>query len=66
MAELATIARPYAEALFKACASDPGSALEWLGELSAIAAATAAMLQFADSPKATAEQVFGLGCRGDE
>ena len=59
MAELATIARPYAEALFKACASDPGSALDWLNELSAVAAEPQ-LLQFADSPKATADQVFGL------
>jgi F-type H+-transporting ATPase subunit delta len=59
MAELATIARPYAEALFKACASDPGSALDWLIELSTVATEPQ-LQQFAESPKATAEQVFGL------
>ncbi|MBP9147422.1 MAG: F0F1 ATP synthase subunit delta [Rhodoferax sp.] len=59
MAELATIARPYAEALFKACASDPVGALDWLSELSGIAAQPQ-LLQFADSPKATADQVFDV------
>ena len=37
MAELATIARPYAEALFKAFSSDLGGAAVWLDELAAIA-----------------------------
>ena len=36
MAELATIARPYAEALFKAFSSDLGGAAVWLDELAAI------------------------------
>jgi F-type H+-transporting ATPase subunit delta len=42
MAELATIARPYAEALFKAVTAgagvDLGSTAAWLDELAAIAA----------------------------
>lgn len=59
MAELATIARPYAEALFKACASDTGAALIWLNELSQVAA-NSQLLQFADSPKANPEQVFDV------
>lgn len=59
MAELATIARPYAEALFKACASDLSSAAVWVDELGQIAA-NAQLLQFADSPKVTVDQVFDL------
>jgi len=59
MAELATIARPYAEALFKASASNPQAALVWLDELASVAAEPQ-LLQFADSPKATAEQVYGV------
>jgi len=37
MAELATIARPYAEALFKASAADLSGTAAWLDELAAIA-----------------------------
>ena len=37
MAELATIARPYAEALFKAAASDLAGTTVWLDALAAIA-----------------------------
>ena len=59
MAELATIARPYAEALFKACASDLSSTAVWVDELGQIAA-NAQLLQFADSPKVTDGQVFDL------
>ena len=33
MAELATIARPYAEVLFKACAADLSAAAAWVDEL---------------------------------
>lgn len=61
MAELATIARPYAEALFKAATSgagvDLGSTAAWVDELAAIAA-NPQMRQLADNPKVTAEQVF--------
>ena len=59
MAELATIARPYAEALFKACAADLSAAAVWVDELGAIAA-NAQLLQFADNPKVTVQQVFDL------
>ncbi len=59
MAELATIARPYAEALFKACAADLSAAAAWVDELGAIAA-NAQLLQFADNPKVTVQQVFDL------
>jgi F-type H+-transporting ATPase subunit delta len=59
MAELATIARPYAEALFKATGVDAASAAGWLDELAAVAA-NEQLRQFADSPKATSEQVLGV------
>ena len=58
MAELATIARPYAEALFKAAGSaDKPALVEQVQALAAVAA-DAQMRQFADSPKVSAEQVF--------
>ena len=59
MAELATIARPYAEALFKAQASDLAGTAAWLDELAAVAE-NPQLLQFADNPKVTDEQVFEL------
>src|SRR5574343_595192 len=59
MAELATIARPYAEALFKAQASDLAGTAAWLDELAAVAD-NSQLHQCADSPKVTDEQVFEL------
>jgi F-type H+-transporting ATPase subunit delta len=59
MAELATIARPYAEALFKASASDGAGTGAWLDRVAAIAG-NPELLQFADNPKATPEQVLGV------
>ena len=63
MAELATIARPYAEALFKAIVSDPGVDLNgtsvWLDEFAAIAVSPQ-LQRFADSPKTTDDQAFDL------
>ena len=63
MAELATIARPYAEALFKAVVADPAADLNstsvWLDELAAIAVSPE-LQQFADSPKTTDNQAFDL------
>lgn len=59
MAELATIARPYAEALFKATASDLSAACVWLDELKEIAQ-DPQLLQFAGSPQATDAQVFDV------
>ena len=59
MAELATIARPYAEALFKASGADLGAAATWLDELAAIAA-NAQLQQFAGNPSVTAEQTFDV------
>jgi F-type H+-transporting ATPase subunit delta len=59
MAEIATIARPYAEALFKACGQDAAGAAAWLDALSAVAA-DEQLRQFADSPKVSPQQVFDL------
>jgi F-type H+-transporting ATPase subunit delta len=59
MAELATIARPYAEALFQATKNDLQATAAWLDELAAIAS-NAQLLQFASNPKATTEQIMGV------
>ena len=60
MAELATIARPYAEALFKSVAGPDAHALKaQMGSLAALAA-DEGLRQFADNPKVAAVQVFDL------
>ena len=63
MAELATIARPYAEALYKACTgaagADLGSVAAWVDELAAIAA-NPQLRQLADNLKVTRAQVLEL------
>lgn len=63
MAELATIARPYADALFKAATSGAGvdlaSTADWVDELAAIAA-NPQLRQLADNPKVTADEVFAV------
>ncbi|MEQ1658258.1 MAG: F0F1 ATP synthase subunit delta [Hylemonella sp.] len=59
MAELATIARPYAEALFKATAADLAGAAVWVEEL-AVIAGNPQLQQFAENPNATAQQVFDV------
>ncbi len=59
MAELATIARPYAEALFKAAQADLNAAAVWLDELAAIAQ-NGQLQQFASNPKITSAQVYDL------
>ena len=60
MAELATIARPYAEALFKAVSANDAAAVS--DQVSALAhvAGHEQVRQFADNPKVSAEQVFEL------
>ena|SRR6185369_14125979 len=60
MAELATIARPYAEALFKA--SSNGSLAGLAAEVQALAAVAghARLRQYADDPKVTSNQTFDL------
>lgn len=58
MAEIATIARPYAEAMFKAMAPNDAPAVsEQVNALGAVAA-NADVRQFADNPKVTTDQVF--------
>ena len=57
MAELATIARPYAEALFEASRGDLPGTQHWLDALAA-AADEPQLLQFAANPKVNAAQVF--------
>jgi len=57
MAELATIARPYAEALFQVSRADLGATQAWLDGLAG-AAGNDDLLQFAANPKVTADQVF--------
>ena len=57
MAELATIARPYAEALFKAAGSGAAGLSAQMAQLSAVAA-NAQLRQFAANPKVAASQVY--------
>ena len=57
MAEIATIARPYAEALFKAAGANAASVAVWLDELAAVAG-NVQLLQFADNPTSSQAQVF--------
>jgi len=59
MAELATIARPYAEALFKAQGSDLAATAVWLDELAAVAE-NSQLRQFAENPKVDTAQVFDV------
>ena len=60
MAELATIARPYAEALYKAVGGSDAQALNAQMASLAALAADEQLRQFADNPKVTATQVFDL------
>ncbi|TSE24326.1 ATP synthase subunit delta [Tepidimonas sediminis] len=59
MAELATIARPYAEALFKAAGAHGPETAEWLEALATVAAHEQ-LLAFAADPKVTAQQVYDV------
>ena len=59
MAELATIARPYAEALFKAAGTDSKALNTQLSSL-ALLAGNEELRRFADSPKVAAVQVFDV------
>jgi len=59
MAEIATIARPYAEALFKASLADLNGTLVWVDALKEIAKQPQ-LLQFADNPKVNDSQVFDV------
>lgn len=59
MAEIATIARPYADALFKSTKADAPATLKWLDELAAIAE-NAQLREFAHNPNVSAQKVFEL------
>ena len=59
MAELATIARPYAEALHKAAGGNGAALKDQVSSLAALAA-DAGLRQFADNPKVASLQVFDL------
>ncbi len=59
MAELATIARPYAEALFKASGTDLNGAAAWLDDL-AVIASNPQLQQYAGNPGVTPEQTFDV------
>jgi F-type H+-transporting ATPase subunit delta len=59
MAEIATIARPYAEALFKASGTDHTALAQQVQALADVAA-NAQLLQFADDPRVEAPQVIDL------
>jgi len=59
MAEIATIARPYAEALFKAAGTDPATLVPQVQALAQVAAQPQ-LLQFAEDPKIEPAQVAQL------
>lgn len=59
MAEVATVARPYAEALFQSIGTQSAASAAWLDELAQISA-DEQLRQFADNPKITEEQVFSV------
>ena len=59
MAEIATIARPYAEALFKAAGADAAPLKDQVSALAQLAA-DEQLRQFADDPKVAPAQVFDL------
>ncbi len=59
MAELATIARPYAEALFSSAGAQAADLKPQLAGVAALAA-DPELRQYADNPKVNADQVFDL------
>jgi len=59
MAEIATLARPYAEALFKAAGAEGAALKEQLAALAALAS-DAQLRQFADNPKVASAQVAAV------
>jgi F-type H+-transporting ATPase subunit delta len=59
MAEIATLARPYAEALFKAAGTEGAALKEQMAALAALAS-DAQLRQFADNPKVSSAQVAAL------
>ncbi len=59
MAEIATIARPYAEALFKAAGGQAAGLAEQVSALAGVAS-DPALRQFADNPKVDVTTVFNV------
>lgn len=59
MAEIATIARPYAEALFQASKTDLAGTQAWLNSFAAVAS-DAALLEFSSNPKTSNAQIIDL------
>jgi len=59
MAEIATIARPYAEALFKAAGANASALAGEVGALAGVAG-DEQLRQFADNPRVGAELVFNV------
>ena len=59
MAELATIARPYAEALYKSAQAELTGSSNWLDALASVAA-NEQLLSFAESPKVKPQQVYDV------
>jgi F-type H+-transporting ATPase subunit delta len=59
MAELATIARPYAEALFQSSKNDLDGTTQWLDALAGVAG-NPQLLQFAGNPKVRNQQVYDV------
>jgi F-type H+-transporting ATPase subunit delta len=59
MAELATIARPYAEALFQSSTKDLNGTTQWLEALAGVAG-NPQLLQFAGNPKVGNQQVYDV------
>ncbi len=66
MAELATIARPYAEAVFQVARNADLAA--WRGQLDVLAVVSddAALRQFAEHPKSSADQVVAVAAEAAE
>jgi len=60
MAELATLARPYAEALFKSVSVNDYAAVSQQIDLLALLAADEGLRAFADNPRVTVDQVVGV------
>ncbi len=59
MAEFATIARPYAEALFDSLGTNASDALVWLDSVAAVSS-DAALRELAANPNVEAEKVAGI------
>lgn len=59
MAEIATLARPYAEALFRAAGAQAATLAQPLAALASLSA-DESLRQFADNPKVSADQVHDL------